>query len=358
MLANDSIFVTKYRSTGKLSSKDIGSMMRRLETSETLDRYERNRCRREVKFTALQMLTILAFMVVKQMGLEELRQAFSGRGGQRMLKNLGMPRGRDGRYICPSDGWISDFKNYVYPIFKDDLNREIADMLESRSGSRVYTIDSTPLEASRYSGCEFNPHYKIRMCKEHIVMIDGVPMHFKMTGGNEGDNPVLRDMVQSMSGVARNGVFLADGAYDSFETYTGVFLATGLVMSSNSGADGVFHEEATWDRVVDRYNALHSKDGFIPSGRATPEFILRFLAKNGQRKIVGMFLRNLDMRRGGAIHKEHARMRHVCETVHHAMKRWVDYTVRGLHKRFRERTIHLRTMICQMLCLAFPPYEI
>ena len=227
------------------------------------------------------------------------------------------------------------------------------------AGNRIVTIDSTPLEASRYSKwADFNGHYRIFMGKAHMIMINGIPVDSLITNGNAGDNPEFRRMLERLQNAkwGKGTVVLSDGAYDSSETYADVFLKTGVVMSSNSGAGSVFHEEAEWENVVRRYNKLHGVKGFIPSSRAKPEFILRFLARNGQKELVGWFLRNLDMSRGKHLHRIHAKTRHVCETVHHALKRWVNFDVRGLHSPYVGRRMMLRIFVCSLLCIMFRPY--
>jgi len=129
-------------------------------------------------------------------------------------------------------------------------------------------------------------------------------------------------------------------------------------LSANAGKDAVYAKDAVWENVVRRYNRLHRRRGFVPSSDATPDSIVMFLAANGERRLAARFLRNLDLSRGRKISGEYARMRHVCETVHHAMKRWVNFDVRGLRKKFAEVRTALRVMVCQMLCLIFAPYEV
>jgi len=87
----------------------MGPIIGMLGTSEILDRYDRQRKPefRELKFSAVQMLTVLTYIEVKQTTAEGFVESMKGRGGGKILSNLGMPRGRDGRFICPSAAWIS-----------------------------------------------------------------------------------------------------------------------------------------------------------------------------------------------------------------------------------------------------------
>ncbi len=128
-------------------------------------------------------------------------------------------------------------------------------------------------------------------------------------------------------------------------------------MAINKGAGSVKHEEAGWENVKRRYGRLFRNDDF-PRHKVPPGQMLRYMARNGESELVGWSLRNLDMSRRKRISGELARRRHVCETVHHAMKRWVDLTVRDPREEFAEARMCLRLMVCSLLCLLFKPYEI
>lgn len=349
------------RSTGRMSAKQMAPIIRMLESSVAISRYEHRLKMKSgtLKFTIVNMMTVLIWMEIKHLTLDALEQSFTGKGNQVILRNLGMPKGEDGRYQRPSKSWISTFKNHYYPKFSKQLDAEMAEsIMNSRKGDMVFTCDSTPLEASRYSDwADYNPHYRIKMAKAHIVMVDGIPLFFRFSNGNGGDNPALIELLDRFDGTRKRGCFLTDGSYDSWETFSKVFRQTGLVMATNTGKTGVVHEDAEYDNVIRRYNRLNKERGFIPSSRAKPEFILRFLESHGERELAGWALRNLDMHRPGKIRRELARKRHICETVHHAMKRWVDFDVRGLHKRHVSKNLFLKMFACQLLCIVFTPYD-
>ncbi len=354
----------RVRSTGRLSAKGMQPLRRMLESSQTLYDYDRQRARPygDLKFSAVDMMTICLFMEVKKLTFEGLSEILDGRGGQVVLSNLGMPRGPDGRFQRPSNAWISTFRNHDYMHFRHELDLELRETVlpKDNRDATQFTCDSTPVEASRYSEwAPFNAHYRIRMCKIHIIMADGVPLVWSVTHGNVGDNPEFRKLLGRMDRSRMFGpCMLTDGAYDSWESYADVFASTGLVMSTNTGVDSVFHDESTWNKLLRLYNGMSKEPDFKPSKYVSRDFILRFLMRHGYRERVGWFLRNLDMRRGDRMHREHARRRHVCETVHRAMKRWVNLDVRGLWRRYAGRRLMLRMVFCTMLCLFFRPYEI
>lgn len=351
----------KVRSTGRLSAKQMAPLISMLKSSAVLWEYEHELEKNSgrLKFTIVNMVTILIWIEIKHLTLDAATEQFSGKGGQTILKNLGMPAGPDGRYMRPSKSWISTFKNHYYSDFVKQLDAEMADSILSTHGKDgTYTCDSTPLEASRYSEwTDFNPHYKIKMCKAHIVMIDGIPLYFRFSNGNKGDNPALIELLDRFDGTRRDGQFLTDGGYDSNEAFIKVYQQTGIVMATNTGKNAVIHRDAEWNNVVRRYNKLSKIQGFVPSSRASPGFILRFLANHGEQELAGWAIRNLDICRPKASRKELSKKRHICETVHRAMKRWVDFDVRGLHRHHVWKDLFLKMFACQLLCFVFTPYD-
>lgn len=356
MLIIDSIERLQVRSGERLRAKDLKPILEMLRTSEVLrDREERRGSPSRVTYRFIDLIMVLIWMEVKKTTLQGVVTDLEDHGGQLRLAALGLRRGRDGKYPCPSDTTLCEFRKDVLPKFAEDLRREIAQSyLDSLLEPRFCTCDSTPLEASRYSRrCVYSPHYEIRMDKLHMIMVNGAPVVYRLTGGNDGDNPQLLDMLSSLKDESPSlyGAFMTDGAYHSFETYSSVFMKTGKVMSTNQGVDAVFHEEATWDRVVDRYNRMWKNRDFRPD--AKPMEILRYLIRNGESDLAGRFLHNLDHCRGRAAKAALARKRHLCETVHFDAKRWVRLDVRGVHKDSVDSVIAMRFITVQLLCLSF-----
>ena len=351
------------RSTGRLSARKLSPVIRMLETSAVIrdhDRRRRDGAGRKLKFSTLELVVLLFYMEVKQLTFDGLRELLEGRGGQRILANLGMHRGPDGRYALPSDGWLSEFRNHEYPLIRLELEREIRDsVLERYRGERkVITVDSTPLEGSRYSPWAYNPHYEIRMAKAHMVMVNGIPVISSFTDGNGYDNNEFLALLDRFDGARiRDARFVSDGGYCSRETYLKTFLRTGCLMSSNIRSDASIHKDALWGNVLRRYGRLYREHGFVPTAWTTPGFIINFLAEHGEGKLAGWALRNLDVMRPDAVHREDARARHVCETVHHAMKRWVSFDVRGLWRKYAEVRNYFRILVCTLLCILFKAYD-
>ena len=352
------------RSTGKLTAKKMKPIIDMLESSQTLYLHDMSRARPKgyLKFSSVNMMTVVLFIEIKKMTFAEYETLVNGHGGQIVLKNLGMPKDSDGRYMAPSIGWISNFRNHEYILFRneleDELQRSVLDFFRKGDEPIVTTIDSTPLEANRYSGhADFNPHYQIKMYKAHIIMMNGHPLFSSFTNGNKGDCPEYIEMLQKYDGIQLKGArILSDGSYDANEAYLETFLKTGTVMSSNIRKDAIFHKEATYDKLVSSYNKLFREPDFKPLKHVTREFMLRYLASHGYGEKVGWFIRNLDYRRGNRIHEEDALKRHVCESVHRAMKRWVNLDVRGLMEKYAEIRTSIRLFTCTLLSFVFEPY--
>ncbi len=360
MLLGETWTVLEKRCTSRVTSKELGNLYRLLDSSRALYEFDMGRRprNRELKFTAVQMVMVLFYIEIRRMTIEAFLARAHGYNGQRVLANLGMPKDGDGRHLCPSLGWISDFRNHCYPEFRVGFEMEIQELVIGDGNGRVYTVDSTPAEANRYSvWADFTKHYQVKMAKAHIIMCGGVPARYRVTNGDRHDAPPFVRMMEDLPNRRFEGsLFLADGTYDGWECYISVYLRTGCVLSSNLRSNAKFHDEATWPKVLEAYNRMHRLDGFIPSSRATPDFIIRFIARNGKEELAGWFLRNLDYMRGNRIHTEHARKRHVCESVHRAMKRWVNLDVKGMCRRHAGRRLMLRLDFCTILCLMFKPY--
>lgn len=364
MLTINSINRIEIRSGERMRAKDLGGIRAMLESSETLwmqENLRRKACSDRVRYSYIDLIMVLLWMEVKKTTFGGVVTDLTDCGGQQKLAALGLPTDANGRRLCPSASTLCDFRKNVLSTFTDELRQEVTRAyLDSLLEPRFCTCDSTPLESSRYSRrCDYSPHYEIRMDKLHIIMVNGMPIDFRHTGGNCGDNPQLLDMLREMEGESPRlyGAFLTDGGYHSFDTYVAVLDKTGKVMSTNQGKDAVFHQDATWDRIILRYNRLWRREGFRPACQATPLEILRFMIRNGEGDIVGRFLHNLDFRRGRAVKTALALKRHLCETVHFDAKRWIRLDVRGVHEKSVSSVIAMRFIAIQLLSLSFVSFD-
>ena len=358
MLLIDNLKGINSKSGEEMAVEDMGRIRAFLESSEVIQRYDRQNRPRTGKITygTVDKMTVMLYTELKKTtysgAIADLRDV----GGQERLKALGMPC-RDGVYLCPVESTMSDFVNHTWPKLQPELSREMSEaILASEDSGLFFTCDSTPLEASRYSSrCHYNKHYEIRMDKDHIIMVNGHPICSSHTGANDSDYNELISLLGKMEGFnpARVRGFATDGAYHGFTAYADVFVKTGKVMATNQGVDAVFHPEASWKNIVNTYSRFWKRPDFRPVKYVRPEEILRFLINNGKKELVGKFLHNLDFMRGKAIKDQYANDRHICETVHFEAKRWMRFDVRGLHERTAKNRISLRFFFVQILSMIF-----
>ena len=342
----------KVRSTKKLNCKGIEKIAATVGSFESIQSYDRQHVPKRGKRT-FSFLSLIVFCIY----LEIMGLTYDADISLNKLRAMGMPYDRKKRtYLRPSPARISHFINHEWPLMMESISSEyVRSVLHSISEKR-FTVDSTPMEASRYSTrYHFSPHYNIRMGKCHIIMCNGYPLVCTFTDANESDSlelPKLLDRLPShIDGVKE---FTSDGAYASFSNYSSVFSKMNVVMASNIAKNSVFHENRSWEYIEGLYSRQWKEEDY--RSNASPSSKMNFLTRKGFEKPVGEFLRNLDMSRGKRISNVYARSRHVCETVHRAMKRWIDFDVRGLRRESEAQRKSFRFFTAQVLCTIFDPY--
>jgi hypothetical protein len=342
----------KVRSTKKLNDKGIAKIAETVGSFESIQRYDRQHVPKRGRRTFPFLCLIMFCIYLEIMGL-----TYDADISQNKLKAMGMPYDRTmGTYLRPSPARISHFINHEWPLMRDPVSSEYVSSILDSIHEKRFTVDSTPMEASRYSlRYHFSPHYNIRMGKCHIIMCNGYPLVCTFTDANESDSlelPKLLDLLPShIDGVKE---FTSDGAYASFSNYSSVFSRLNVVMASNIAKNSVFHEERSWEYIEGLYSRQWKEEDY--RSKASPSSKLNFLTRKGFEEPVGKFLRNLDMSRGKRISNVYARSRHVCETVHHAMKRWMAFDVRGLRRESDAQRKSFRFFTAQVLCAIFDPY--
>ena len=358
LLLNEAMRIAKH-SGEELTMDDLGLIRRILESMDSPKSFDEKRRPKtgELTYSSVDMLMICAFVEVRKTTYGGAVSDLKDKGGQERLKALGMPM-RNGEYRCPSKSTISDFINKTWPKLQKSITQEIvAGILEMlRAAGILITVDSTPLEASRYSErCDYNPHYEIRMDKSHIMMLNGIPLIQIRTGANDSDYKELFNLLASMGGIAPFAVrgFATDGSYHGFAAYAEVFMKTGKVMATNQGIDAKYYEEAEWKDIESAYSKMWKKHDFKPSKYLAPAEKLRYLVKNGKSELVGKFLHNLDCMRGKRIRAQWSLERHVCETKHFQAKRWLRFDVRGLRNDSVDNRISMRFFLLQILTMVF-----
>lgn len=341
------------RSTKELSIDELSMLRVELESSKVIKEIEYKRRPKRggamYSFTSLLLLT---------MWKEVKGQTYKG-----ILNDLD-----NHDLICldlkrrPSVGTLCHFVTRVLPKYCEEIGDELTEAVLKSIDTRVYTIDSTPLEAGRYNfQAKYNPHYEIRMDKSHILMASGFPMMQIHTDGLAGDSPMARPLLYRLSKLSidrrEDDVILTDGAYDCFETYADAWMATGCVMVCNHPVDSVYHSDIDDARMLKEYNSLRGAKGFDPERKHDMDFVLRFLCSNGRRRLVGIYLRNVSMLESEQYDGKDTR-RQVCESAHRAFKRWLDFDIRGLRRSTRKVRIKCRFLFLQLLSTLFKGFKL
>jgi hypothetical protein len=343
------------RSTAEMTVDELARLRATLESSEAIGRIERaGRPRRGgVIFGFVPLLLLYMLM-------ESRRTTY--RGAVRNLSDrdcacLGLPLGSDGRHRRPSAATLNGFANHALAEAAEEIGREVSAAALAAMDSPVVTLDSTPLQASRYNfDADYSPHYEIRMYKAHMAMADGFPVAMIHSGGNAHDNPFAAPLVEGLCR-ARRGIwasaFHADGQYDAFLTYAHVYVRTGAVMRCNQGVDAV-RSGVDADRIAEEYARMWREKGYDPHRKGDLDFMLRFLHRHGKGELVGMHLRDRSMGLDAA--EEGAGGRHVCETVHRAMKRWMAFDAFRVVRRTMAARMRCRFLCLQLLATLFKGY--
>ena len=387
MLLHSEEFRICNRTTGDVDCGMVSMIMGILNSSGTFREAEARRGR-GCSYTLAQLFVVN--LIREACGAQYA--AVAPKLGPAVCRALGLPR-EGGRYRKPSVGTMNGFVKHVWPTMSEAFSLEysaavLSAELEEADGL-LLTVDGTPMEASRYNfDADFNGHYRIRMDRMHIVMLNGHPLFGVHREGNVNDSEVLGELCALLSRIrgvhGRPFKIMMDAGYDSFHCYAEMYLATGCRPRCVIRSGAAIHPEASWHSIQGLYGRMHREEGFDPHRKNDEEFVLRFLARNGRSELVGMYLRNCEIERqaaeggpaagpdSGAEEASGAGAapdapdggtaagrdtdRQVCETVHHAMKRWVRFDVRGMRHATRKADADFKFACCQVLAAIFARY--
>ena len=211
-------------------------------------------------------------------------------------------------------------------------------------------IDSTPLNASIHSTCcLFNPHYKIKMDKAHILSLGDYPLfmiHSKGTQNDMVNGKYLLEIGQLMHLEPKYA--LLDKGYDSIEMHTRVFEklhAKPIIQLRNNAVKA---ERATEENVNKWVNKFWRQGG--NEARTFDEKLL-FLAGTTKRSIVGKYLRNESFEHWGEV-EERYKNRTACERKHSQIKKIVKFDVIGYRSETRGLYVSLNFIAFQIMTLA------
>jgi len=156
--------------------------------------------------------------------------------------------------------------------------------------------DSTPVESTREDkNARFNPHYKLKMHKGHILLDaeHHLPLNYAGSGGlaYDGDYllPLIDESERNLEAVAEDCV--ADDHYGSFENHAHMHMRGCNLIVKPTESD-VYHPEADENGLRQEYQKLREVEGWLPLDIISLRQLLEFLYIHGKIELVGMFFRN------------------------------------------------------------------
>lgn len=212
--------------------------------------------------------------------------------------------------------------------------------------------DSTPVEASRYdkNAC-YNPHYKCKMYKAHITMLETIPLYMSFTNGLAGDNPESLNNMEILNEIGiKFHVMNKDGGYDAYDNYAKTFVLLGAKPNIKPQENAVFNKEGTIKRIDNFLNKTKYREQGI-SIRDPIKVKLSFLysQEEKRREQIGAYLRN-DIIFNGLDEEAYPIRKHQ-ERIHDHMKGTVKFDVRRVHDKYKKHHTIWSFITYQILCL-------
>ena len=366
-----------------------------LATSGTVEEAEKGRCQSKCTYSVAQPFVINLIREAQCCPYDSVGSYLTSP----ICRALGLPK-EGPFYKKPSAGELNGFVHNTWPRYQAAFSKEYAKAVILREFEKadglLVTVDGTPLEASHFNrDAEFNGHYMLVMDRMHIVMVNGAPIYGIQTSGNTNDSEVLGalcDLLNEHPEIRGKIKFMIDAGYDSFHCFSEVYFATGVIPQCVLRSNDVIHPEASLPALQRMYGRMYRLEGYDPYRKHDVDHVLRFLHRHGKGEYVGMYLHNCEMERqmsegrlvleymeesgeevpqdcgtsppiphdSGSNDSTPVRKdtdRQVCETMHHAMKRWIGFDIRGMRHCTRELVVGFKFGCCQLLSAIFQRYS-
>ena len=256
---------------------------------------------------------------------------------------------KNDKILIPSGATLHHFVKYRLGVKGiDKIMLMLGEKTSQLSNSNEAKLDSTPLEASRYSMySEFNPHYNCKMDKAHITMVGTYPVFMTYTNGLAGDSPELSSHIGALMQMkVKIKEYRLDGAYDSFQNHADIWYKLNAHPSISLGVDAVINNEGTLERIDHWANKMWKLGG---SKHMKIEEKLKLLYENDRQEQVGMYFRNKNLE--DKTFPESHNLRKECERIHGHMKNTVKFDVRRIRDKSRELYVKLNFITYQLLLL-------
>ena len=329
--------------------KSISWLMSQLDLHDTAQKIEREyyspKLQRFFHYSVEFMIKLLVVMVYRKISPRQVHSKVTEEDLSYLLP-------ANASHGLPSRSTIHHFVKYRLGVEgMEYLMLSVGKKISRYLKEENLIVDSTPLLASRYSANSlFNPHYRVKMDKAHIMSLGNYPLYMIHSEGTRNDQifgKALIDVAQLME--LQPKYVLMDAGYDSWEMHTRIFEKLQAHPIIQLRKNAIIHKEASEEGIQNWMNKFWKRDGANYCN--TIEEKLRFLCGTEKRELVGLYLRNQNIE-DNAKFTEIYKNRSACERKHAHIKSIVKFDVTGYRNEGRELYSLLHFIAFQIMNLA------
>jgi len=252
----------------------------------------------------------------------------------------------------PSSSRLCDFVTKQLTIDKLEkimlqIALELYNIRSSNTMIKIANFDSTPVEAARYDKyATYNPHYKCKMYKSHIMMFGTLPLFMLFTDGTTNDKNPMDEFIDKINILSMKfHEFNLDAGYDKYELFAHIWHYFGAKPNIAIREDAVINEKGTIKGINHKINK-YWKEGINTSSPTNKK--LELLYKKGDIEQVGAFFRNNVLENGQGFAYP---FRGHQERTHCSIKKTVKFDVRYVHNKNKKLHTLWSFISYQLLCL-------
>ncbi len=234
----------------------------------------------------------------------------------------------------PSSSKLCDFvTKQISENILEEIMLEIALMLykiiDAKVWIKIANFDSTPIEASRYDKyAVYNPHYKCKMYKGHIMMFGTIPLFMKFTHGVTNDKEPMDEILSKINPLNFTfHEFNLDAGYDKYELFAQIWHGFGARPNIAIREDAISNNIGNIEQI-DNSISKYWREGVNKSTSFYKK--LSFLFSKDKLKQVGAYFRNkvVNSEQGFAYpFRSHQ------ERIHAHIKKSVKFDVKYVHNK-------------------------
>jgi len=250
---------------------------------------------------------------------------------------------------------------------ENDMRNGAIAQPNNESFDGIATIDGSPVIGALHSAvCAYNDHYKGNIDKFHCLQLNGIPLFFLYSEGNEGDNQYAEPLLIMAKEIGlRPECVIMDKGYDSFETYANVYGLLGTKPIIHPKDNAVIHKEGTiegiddfivnyWEEGGDKHWSNNKKLQFIFNLKqkelSKPESERRKTIIQKCNECVGTYFRNQLIENPSYLN-EMSNKRKICESRHNHIKRIAKIMAFNVRKKSKALYAKMKFVVYLMLKL-------